>query len=468
MRALQLFIIITGITIKCFAQCPEFVKSIGDGTPQESFSVIKTFEGGLIISGSSNYNEMQLIKTDSCGVQSWTKLYDNGGAYDAGKSVIQTSDSGYLFIGTSYNTSNFKADIFLVKTNKDGDTLWTRIFGTFTLNDMGNSVIEDSNGDYVLIGSSESSGAGMKDVYLVKMNSAGNTLFERTYGGANDDSGNSLDTLMGGGYVVFGETKSYGPTMTNLYLIKLNSLLDTVWTKVFGGADEDFASSVKQTPDSGFIAVGSSGSFTTSSSQDIIIIKTDKNGIKTWQKIIDNGYSDSGNDIDLFNGGYIIAGSANIGGSNFNMYAAELNSSGTILDENLNGGTGQQFGNSVSVGDNMQYYVAGTTDSTGNGDFYLVKYQSPSTPLSVREQENLKVNIYPTLSNGMVYIKAGSFNDKAGCRVYNSLGAIELSTVINTSNGEIPLNISGLKNGIYFISVESNSAFYTQKILLIK
>ena len=195
--------------------------------------VQQTEDGGYIITGCTysfgpgtpTYPNVYLIKTNIQGDTLWTRVY-GGANIDAGNSVRQTSDGGYIIAGYTYSYGNGSGDVYLIKTNGSGDTVWTRAYGG-TSDDGGSSVRQTADGGYIIAGTTYSFGAGGYDVYLIKTNASGDTLWTRTYGGTGDDEGESVQQTADGGYIIAGYTSSFGPgtpDSTNVYLIKTDSL----------------------------------------------------------------------------------------------------------------------------------------------------------------------------------------------------------------------------------------------------
>jgi hypothetical protein len=193
---------------------------------EDSKSVQKTYDGGYIITGliylQGADSQLSLVKTDSLGDTLWTKAIGGIAGFYTGTSVQQTSDSGYIATGI------YKATLlYLVKTNKMGDTLWTKHFGSAGSSGIeGNSVQQTTDGGYIVAGTTvvpSSGGGDNKDVYLIKTNSFGDTLWTKTYGGNHDDMGHSVQQTNDGGYIIAGETWSFGAGVVDAYLIIANS-----------------------------------------------------------------------------------------------------------------------------------------------------------------------------------------------------------------------------------------------------
>jgi hypothetical protein len=146
------------------------------------------------------------------------------------------------------HTSSFGAgayDVYLVKTDSRGDTLWTRTYGGAEV-DEGYSAEQTADGGYIIAGKTYSFGAGGVDVWLLKTNAAGDTIWTRTYGGPDDEVGSSVQQTTDGGYIVGGITNSFGAGGYDFYLIKTGGSGDTVWTRTYGGSRADLGHVVRQ------------------------------------------------------------------------------------------------------------------------------------------------------------------------------------------------------------------------------
>jgi len=239
-----------------------WMKTFGGQYIQRGYFVEQTLDAGYIIAGWTEPiggADVYLIKTDHSGNAQWIKTYGGTGG-DRGYSVTQTSDSGYILAG---ETSSFGAgswDVYLIKTDDNGDTLWTKTCGGSEW-DCGESVQETSDCGYVIVGYTYSFGAGLSDIYIIKTNMFGDTLWTRAYGGVGWDIGKSIQETADGGYVIAGYTTSFGAGSWDVYLIKTDDNGDTLWTKTCGGSGMDYGYSIQQTIDDGYIVVGWTDSF---------------------------------------------------------------------------------------------------------------------------------------------------------------------------------------------------------------
>jgi hypothetical protein len=276
-------------------------------------SVQQTSDGGYIIAGNKGsyyedgWEDVYLIRTDSEGNTLWEKTY--GGSYlDYGSSVQQTSDGGYIIAGDTDPNGSGEYDVYLIKTDSDGNSVWEKTFGGVDY-DGGYSVQQTTDGGYIIAGTTESRGAGGYDVYLIRTDSDGNAMWEKTFGGSNNDFGSSVQQTSYGGYIIAGGTNSYGAGEYDVYLIKTDSDGNTLWEKTFGGLNYDTGYSVQQTTDGGYIIAGDTDSYEAGGT-DAYLIKADSNGNKLWEKTFGGSDNDYGCSVQQTSDGrYIIAGS---------------------------------------------------------------------------------------------------------------------------------------------------------------
>mgnify|MGYP001266624612 FL=1 len=255
-------------------------KTFGGTNEERGFSVQQSTEGGYIIAGTTlsfgngNY-DVWLIKTDANGNEVWTQTF-GGANYEEGLCVQQSNDGGYIITGTTLSFGNGVANIYLIKTDGNGNELWNKTFGG-TNNNWSYSVQQTTDGGYIVIGYTNSFGNGAADVYLIKTDGSGNELWNKTFGGVNDDGGFSVQQTNDGGYVVAGYTKSVGNGDADVYLIKTDGSGNELWNKTFGGTYEDGGFDVQQTTDGGYILTGKT-LYAGGVDSDLYLIKTDGNG----------------------------------------------------------------------------------------------------------------------------------------------------------------------------------------------
>ena len=189
----------------------------------------------------------------------WNQTY-GGPDDDGGSSVQVTSDGGYIIAGSTQSFGAGGDDIYLIKTDSEGNMLWNQTYGG-TGYDYGNSVQVTSDGGYIIAGQTNSFGAGAYDVYLIKTDSEGNMLWNQTYGSTNRDEGHSVQVTSDGGHIIAGYTYSFGTGSSDVYLVKTDSEGNLLWSQTYGGTVDDSGRSVQVTSDGGYIIAGDTGSF---------------------------------------------------------------------------------------------------------------------------------------------------------------------------------------------------------------
>ncbi|MFH1863090.1 MAG: choice-of-anchor D domain-containing protein [bacterium] len=292
------------------------------------YAVRQTFDGGYVIAGcTASYGaggqDFWLVKMTASGIQQWSQTYGGSGDEWA-HCVEQTPDSGYIIAGwtNSYGAGN--RDFWLIKTNANGDSLWKRTFGGINL-DYGMSVQPTTDGGYIATGYTWSFGAGSADVWLIKVSAAGDSLWSKTFGGSQYDAGRCVQQTTDGGFIIAGETYSFGAGSYDAWLIKTNANGDSIWSRFFGGSNVDYAQSVQQTTDGGYILAGWSASYS-GGNNDVWMVKTDSLGITQWSDTFGGSNTDEARSVrQTLDGGYIVAGyTASYGAGNKDFWLIRL------------------------------------------------------------------------------------------------------------------------------------------------
>ncbi|MCK4385117.1 MAG: dockerin type I repeat-containing protein [candidate division Zixibacteria bacterium] len=379
MRKLLMLVLLVFWSLPAFAQDTLlWSRTYGGSSRDEGYSVQQTTDGGYIVVGMTSSfgaggEDVYLVKTDSLGDTLWSRTY-GGSDWDEGYSVQQTTDGEYIVAGFTYSFGAGYSDVYLIKTNSTGDTLWSRTYGGSNY-DRGYSVQQTTDGGYIVAGLTESFGADGEDAYLIKTNSTGDTLWTRTYGGGGSghDEGWFVQQTTDGGYIVAGWTSSFGAGGEDACLIKTNSTGDTLWTRTYGGSSNEHAYSVQQTTDGGYIVVGWTRSF--GGNNDVYLIKTNSAGDTLWTRTYGGSYSDLGFSVQQTTGGYIVAGFTYSFGASYDVYLIKTNSTGDTLWSRTYGGSGSELGFSIQQTTDGGYIVVGRASSFGAGgrDVMLTK-----------------------------------------------------------------------------------------------
>jgi predicted secreted protein len=293
-------------------------KTFGGVNLDRGGTVEETSDGGYIIGGrtksygAGNY-DFWLIKTDNDGNALWDKTF-GGSAGDANQAYKQTLDGGFICSGwtTSYGNGY---QFYVVKTDSEGNADWANPYGG-SGNEVGFYIQPTSDGGYLIIGMTESFGAGGQDLWLLKIDENGDEVWDRTHGGVSDDVGLYVHITSDDGLVILGYTESYGAGGRDVWFIRTDENGDELWSKTFGGSGNDEGSSVMGTSDGGFLITGHTTSYG-AGDKDIWVIKTDKNGEEIWSKTFGGSNMDAPARCvqETSDGDFIIIGSTESYGS---------------------------------------------------------------------------------------------------------------------------------------------------------
>jgi len=424
----------------------------------------------------------------------WSHTY-GGGNTDIAYSVCETSDGGFIATGYTLSFGAGQQDAYLIKTNSNGDTIWTRTFGSSSM-DGAHFVREAIDGGYVIAGYTESFGGGGKNVYLIKTDTLGivelattyatplmdvayafcetpdngymfvgykngpsgwvkgdlwilktdawlDTVWTKEYGGTGEDYGISIQPTADSGYIIAGSTMSFGAGGKDAWLVKIDANGDTAWTKTYGGSLEDVAYGVSVTADSGYIISGYINGTGAWTAGDVWLLKTDNLGDTVWTAIYGTSGEDFGFDVyQTTDGGFVTAGS----GSG-DIWLLRTDQLGDTLWTRKYGGAGTESALALSTTSDGGYIIGGYTTSFGAGsqDCWLLR-----TGPDVGIENNNSTNVIPdclpaTIITGQLNLPAIDH-----CRIYDISGRIVDPTAIT--------------RGIYFVEVNGTVTHKVVKV----
>ena len=317
-------------------------KILGGSNGDGMFSVQQTADGGYIVAGYTNSNDGDvfgnhggsdawIVKLDRNGNIVWQKAL-GGSNWDEAHSIQQTTDGGYIVAG--YTKSNdgdvsgthwILTDFWVVKLDKNGKIIWQRTLGGSDY-DRAFSVQQTLDGGYIVVGYAGSNDGdvsgnhGSKDFWVVKLDMNGKIIWQKALGGTYGDEAYSVQQTSDGGYIVVGGTWSNDGNVSgnhgsgDAWVVKLDNNGNIIWQKALGGSNNDWAYSVQQTADGGYIVAG----YTESNDGDVSrnhggtdfwLVKLDSNGNIIWQKVLGGSDDDVAYSVQqMVNGGYIVVG----------------------------------------------------------------------------------------------------------------------------------------------------------------
>ncbi len=443
-------------TVALNAQSPDTLWTRTYGGPGFEYarSLDQTTDGGYIIAGGtqplgSDRGDVYIVKTDSLGDTLWTKVHGDPNMHEWRPYIQQTIDGGYIFVVSQYisDTVYDTCDIVLMKLDSLGDTLWTKIYGGSEAEFAG-SVQQTSDSGYIIVGHIDSYAGS--DIWLLKTDEDGDTSWTRKYDRALIDAGTSVQQTIDHGYIIAGYT-SFGPDSGDVYLIKTNSIGDTMWTKTYGGFRDDWATSVKQTFDGGYIIGANSNSFGLGYyDDDAYLIKTDALGETLWTKTY-GGNSDEHlrSAIQTSDYGYIFAGNTySFGAGGEDVWLVKTDSIGDTLWTKIYGGAYMDGAACIQQCIDSSYITTGYTQSFGAGyyDIWLLKISSETGVEEEKANSIVSYEFGATIISGPLQLPQGK-----SYKIFDITGR--------------EVEIQHLKPGIYFVKVDGSIA---QKIVKVR
>jgi len=361
-----------------------YVRAIGGPDDETGSWIAPTSDGGFAIAGSaykseSNGFDALLVKTNAAGDTAWSRTF-GGAGIDGANVVLQASDGGFFVAGKTVPPGRSDLDLFWFKTDPAGNKLWDQnVGGAGDEAATGIGAHSTRDGGFILCSQTESFGSGAADIYVLKIDAGGDTVWTKTFGGTGVDVAFSIVQTRDDGFVLVGRTSTAGGA-NNLLLLKLKADGDTAWSRTLGGEGGAIGVSVALTADNGFILTGQDES---KGGGDALLVKTDSLGNVEWSRTYGGSGADWGRSV-LQNpdGGYIVAGyesSGHFGPNNgsFDAFLMRVNSSGEPVWTSIYGGEGADFASSVTQTTDNGFIAIGTVNSTppsgGKSDIYLIR-----------------------------------------------------------------------------------------------
>ncbi|MBI4649353.1 MAG: T9SS type A sorting domain-containing protein [Bacteroidia bacterium] len=362
------------LSVKIVTAQSAFSKTYGTTGWDEAYDIEVNDDGTFIIAGSAsinNYN-IYLVKINSVGTSLWVKDFGNTGD-DGAYSITKTNDGGYIAAGwTNGILSSGDYDMYIVKIDSTGSFQWEKAFGTVS-KEWANEIVQSPDGGYLAVGFSHVSST-QKYGYVVKLNSGGDTIWTKigfTTVQTKLQEFHSVKNTSDGGFILCGIEYSTTNNINNVLLIKVNSAGGTEWSQTYGGSVNHMGYDVLEISD-GYVVAGKSF---VSSTYKPMLLKTDSAGTQIWKKY----YSGSAEYDEIFglentnDKGFLLTGKYKNG--NKDVFIIKTNSNGIFEWSKTYGGTGLDIGYSGKKTIDGGYIIAGSTTSQGAGqeDFYIIK-----------------------------------------------------------------------------------------------
>jgi type IX secretion system substrate protein len=313
-KQITLCIIALLLTGKCRAQNPFTEKTFGTIYNETCFSLIHTSDNGYAFTGATSSPaaggllDIYFAKLDSNENLQWTKTY-GGAGYENGTCIRQTLDGGYIICGEQTSFGAGGQDGFIMRTDPQGTILWCRAYG-LPLSDAFGKVVLTSDSNYIVVGTTSSTGTLFGDIMVTKFNDSGDTLWTRIIGGAYYDAGINLAATNDGGCTICGRVSSFGAGLRDVMLSRIDGNGNLMWFKTYGGLYVEEGMAVTHTSDNGYVITGGTETFAPPGGLfDVYMIKTDSAGNLLWSKTyggdkIEATYAV----VESPDGGYVVTG----------------------------------------------------------------------------------------------------------------------------------------------------------------
>lgn len=381
-KVFSYFFILLSFTLVsvAYGQDTSFYSITGCKSYENARDIVQTSDSGFVIVGSTGSqgtgnSDVYLLKQDKLGKVVWSAVFGSS-QIEWGESIAVCHDKGFVIAGYTNNTQNNDYDFLLIKTDSLGKLKWVKTYGGNDW-DLAYSVVQTSDSGFAIGGETKSFGLNNTDFYIIKTDSVGNLMWQNNYGGTSSEVGRSIIQTLDGGYAIAGETKSFGTGLYNSYLVKTDANGVMLWDKFYERDSANTVFALIQDTDSSYAMAGHRV-HPVNKSLDFYLFKTNSIGDTLWTNTI--GGPDAEEWFDLIkdrNGNYSACGYSftTIGAGKEDIFLYQINPFGGFLNLSTYGGLEYERGYGVVSLIEGGFAMAGTTDSYGAGieDIILVR-----------------------------------------------------------------------------------------------
>ena len=509
-------ILVLFISINIFSQTTVEWYSANGGSENETvYGTFKTSDGGYIALGGTysgdydidttnrGYSDAFIIKYDSLGNNEWLHTY-GGESNEIFTGVCEANDGGYIILGqTSSVTGDLENlnyhgdnDLWVLKIDSLGNIVWNYLYGG-SLDEFSKEIIPANDGGFIILANTKSDNGdvsnltgGYVDAWIMKINNDGGILWEKTYGGTNWDILSKIKSTSNG-YVVAGETRSNTISGFNgdydVYLLKIDNNGNTIWEKAFGGSNTDQAFSLDITSNYSYIIGGRTNSndsimsSTVYGNGDAFVMKIDSSGNFIWETTLGGSEEDvfwgicatannqyfavgqtESDDFDItsdncYNHGYIDGFYALIDDNGNKQFSGTLGGNGNDILKNAY----YTFdGNYITIGETKSSYgdINNSYGDYGASDIVIAKFNNQNYTEITKTKEK-HINIYPNPASNYINIDIDNINE---IQIIDMCG----KTVLIENSVDKTIDVSKLNSGLYTIKIIAEKNIYSNKIII--
>lgn len=464
-----------------FARPPDtlWTRTYGGPDDDDGFSICFHEDGGYVLTGytesfGAGNSDVYLIKTNHHGDTIWTKTF-GGYSDENGRYIIRAADEGYIIVGTTghYPTN---CGMLVLKTNIDGDSVWTRTYGPSAWT-VGYMIQQTFDNGYVICGRL----GNAEGHYLLKTDLSGDTIWTRIYPVSYNACALAVSPTSDGGYIIAGcSGAGTMETSWNVDIVRTDSEGNHVWTKVYGDRSiniDDAAYAVREVEGGGYIV----GGFTMTlgaGGADSWLLRIDSEGDTLWTRTYGSIYDEYCLDVlQTSDGGYIMTGFQEIPDRGKDVYIVRTDQRGDTLWTKTVGGFNDDLGDQILITKNNQYVIVGYTESFGAGgrDVYLIKLASDLTVIhNITDNlpERFFLQNYPNPFNASTIISYDLPKQSAvAIDIYDILGR-KVQTLHNgkqpAGSHDVIWNADGFSSGVYFYHLTAGDYIESRQMLLLR
>jgi hypothetical protein len=467
-----IFLVFTSLMAN--AQMITFQKHYATTYDRSGKDVYPTADGGYLIAATTentivNDLDVMIIKTNSTGDILSTKTY-GGNRVDYPNNMIPTSDGNFFIVGYTNSFSSGDQNIYLLKVNQSGDTLFTKVYGGYG-NEEGKEIVATADGNYAIIGASNSISFSDNQMQLLKIDLNGNVLLTKYYGTPQYESARSIKLCPDGGFIISGKTAASPTDVASIMLVKTDAAGDTAWTRIISGAAGHSyeGKSILANNDGTYTMAIDDSSVTTDS--DVKILKLDATAGIIWSKTYGGGDKDICKTIrSTTDGGYVVGAiGRSFGWINPEMWILKLDANGDQVWSQHFGGTDHEHCYSARQTADGGYIGVGHARSySSNWEVFLVKMDAAGL-VGIKEFESdSKLAIYPNPSDGVITVDLSEGTEYSTFTITNALGQTVYTENLEALRGNPTMTIDMKDNlrGIYFVTLQSPTHSVTKKLIL--
>jgi hypothetical protein len=467
------------LLISAYAQSQiMFERHYGGSADDGGNCVMQTDDGGYLVAGYTKsfgvyWQDIYLIKTDAWGDTLWTKRIGKSEYGEMPYSMIKTNDNNFVVTGITSKiiSGSYVHEVLLLKFNEYGDTLWYKNYGLYSEN-SGYDVKQTSDNGFIITGYTRNNATASSYVLLLKTDESGNEQWMKTYALRQSNGGTSIIQTNDGGYFLVGYSHSGSLESSDCLLIRANALGDTLWTKLYGGVNFDACVCGLETTSGNLFVLGNTKSHG-NGGYNVFLSKLNASGDEIWIKTYGGNNDDLASmALSITDNSFILVGSTkSFGSGERDVYLIKTDLDGNEIWHRTFGGINDDAASYIQQTDDGGFILSGYTKSFGAGGFdvYLIKTDANGIAgfEKIFQAEN-QCFIYPNPSSDILNIQIHSFYDNdVRFNLFNINGQLAKSEILqNNGTGNFTINVSHLPKGVYILNIQTKTKQFNKKVII--